>query len=1113
MAQTERGSIRGNVEDSTGALLPGVTVLALDPATGAQASATSTESGAYVIVNLRPGTYRVSAEKSGFKKLVHENVKVDVATATSLPMQMAVGDVAESITVQDAAPQLRPETSAVVTSINPKSYIDLPISANGGRSAEALIFLAPGTTGNTFDAHINGSQTLSKEVQLEGLSMFVSEVPGDPRTFTMPPDAVQEFSFATSSYSAEFGNSGGGVAQFTIKSGTNDLHGTAYEHFRNDKLNARGFYQRVRPIRRENEFGFSVGGPIYIPKIYNGKNRSFFFFNFNDYIFRSGPANQFGSVPTAAFKAGNFNELRNPDGSLIQLYDPATTQSDGQGGFTRQPFANNMIPGNRISAVSRGINAFIPDPQLPGIVNNYLSLNNNRQSKPFYTMKFDHQLHANHRLSGLWNVGNLEDSGPVAILPPPVASTRDSVFSQNNVRLSYDWVVTPSVVNHAAAGFNRQNQTLRAPEQGGDWASKVGFRGVPNGAMVGVNFGPLTALAQNQEFFTTISNTWLFTDSVSWVKGKHSFKFGGEIRKLQNNFLFPSTTGNYSFDRSGTAFPTAAGRTSTGYAFASYLLGFVNNGGFRLSEIATGGRWSYFAAYAQDDYKLTPRLTLNLGMRYDVYLPLTDVNNYYGVMDPKTPNPRAGNLPGALIFAGNGEGRSGRRRLTNGISGNNFGPRFGLAWQINSKTVFRSGYGIGYFPQGAMGGGNVRASAPGFEGNPGFTTLDLGVTPAFNWDSGFPQNYDRPPFINPGFNVGAGVNMWNDNAHEPMYRQDFNMGVQFQAAKDMLLDVGWVGQKSTRLNTGVFNANQANPSYLSLGNLLTQNINSAAVQQQGFRAPFAGFNGTLAQSLRPFPQYLGVGILNSANIGNSTYHSLQVKLEKRFTSGLFFLSSYTWSKSLSDASSVLGGFFSTSARDHFNRRIEKALSTFDVPSRLVIATNYELPIGRGKKYLNKTGVAGKLVEGWQVNGILNYQSGEPIMLGVANTLPIFNGKNMPDVVSGANPLISNSNFDPAKHLFLDINAFRTPAPFTFGNAPAVSNIRVFRNLNENIGVMKRTYIRERANLEFRFEMFNAFNRVRFGGPATNISDPFNFGRISGQANSPRETQFVLKLNF
>jgi hypothetical protein len=347
-----------------------------------------------------------------------------------------------------------------------------------------------------------------------------------------------------------------------------------------------------------------------------------------------------------------------------------------------------------------------------------------------------------------------------------------------------------------------------------------------------------------------------------------------------------------------------------------------------------------------------------------------------------------------------------------------------------------------------------------------------------------------------------------------MYTQAFNFGTQWQLAPSWLLDVGWVGQKSTRLATGVYNVNQVNPSYLRYGDLLTRQIDDPAVVAQGFRRPYASFQGSLAQSLRPFPQYGGVGTINSANVGNSTYHSLQVKIEKQYSNGLFLLSSYTWAKTLTDASSALSGFFSTSARDQFNRSLEKAVAQYDIPHRAVMAFNYELPIGPGKKLLNKNGTVGKVVGGWQVNGIFSYQSGEPIGVGINNTLPLFNSRNLPNILPGASPTLPRDNFDPAKNLLLNIAAFQAPAPFTFGNAASIlPNARTFRSLNEDFGIMKRTTFRENMYLEFRFEMFNAFNRVRFGAPASNFSDAFNFGKVTSQANGPRIGQFAMKFNF
>jgi hypothetical protein len=442
----------------------------------------------------------------------------------------------------------------------------------------------------------------------------------------------------------------------------------------------------------------------------------------------------------------------------------------------------------------------------------------------------------------------------------------------------------------------------------------------------------------------------------------------------------------------------------------------------------------------------------------------------------------------------------------------------GLAWTVSRRLVIRTAYGISYYPTGAQGGGNAKPPATGFIATPTFFSQDQGITSGFNWNNGFPQNFARPPFIDPGFGVipgtAPGTNTWLSSAKLPLYTQAFNFGTQWQLRSNWLLDVGWVGQKSTRLSTGVYNINQVNPIYLRYGDLLTRQIDDPAVVAAGFSRPYPSFRGSLAQSLRPFPQYGGVGYTNSANVGNSTYHSLQVKIEKQYSNGLFLLSSYTWAKSLTDASSALSGFFSTSARDQYNRRVEKAIAQYDIPHRAVMAFNYELPIGPGKKALNSGGAVGKIVGGWQVNGILSYQAGEPIGVGINNTLPLFNSRNLPNMVLGVNPNLPRDNFDPAKNLLLDINAFSTPAAYTFGNAASIlPNSRTFRNLNEDFGIMKRTVIKESFNVEFRFEMFNAFNRVRFGGPATNVSDRFNFGKVTSQANGPRIGQFALKLNF
>jgi hypothetical protein len=346
-----------------------------------------------------------------------------------------------------------------------------------------------------------------------------------------------------------------------------------------------------------------------------------------------------------------------------------------------------------------------------------------------------------------------------------------------------------------------------------------------------------------------------------------------------------------------------------------------------------------------------------------------------------------------------------------------------------------------------------------------------------------------------------------------MYKQDWNFTTQTQLGSSMILDVAYVGSHAVRLNTGIANRDQLDPKYLSLGSLLQNDINSPAVVAAGFKPPYAGFTGTLAQALRPFPQYIGVGTENSADIGHSTYHAMQIKLEKRLTKGLFALASYSWSKTLTDSSSTLGGFFSSSSRDAYNLRLEKALAYYDVPSRLVVAFNYELPIGPGKPVLNH-GVASKILGGWQINGILSYQSGVPIVVSANNTLPLFNGAQSPNSVLGQQPGNScSSSFDPAKNVLLNAAAFGVPGPGQIGtSAQILPNARNCPVFNEDLGLMKKFFIKESVYFEFRFELFNAFNRVLFGSPATSINNS-NFGQVNSQANAPRNGQLAAKFYF
>jgi len=679
-AQTERGTIRGLVLDSSGAAIASAAVRATNQATGVTAETVSTAAGNYQITQIPPGTYTIEAEFTGFKKYVRENVRVAVGEIVGLNLTLELGDITESVTVSAAAISLQSESTEVSTDINPKSYVELPLQVSGGsgRSVENFIFLAPGTSGDTFDAHINGSQTLSKEIQMDGLSMTTAEVGGDPRVIALPPEAVQEFSLVTNNFSAEYGNTGGGVERLVVRSGTNEFHGNAYEFLRNDKLDARGFFADERQIQRRNEFGFSIGGPIK-------RNQSFFFVNFHWFKFRSGAQNALGSVPTPQMKQGDFSELI-PAGEG-QIFDPASTRRAGDE-FVRDPFPNNVIPANRRSQISQNIWDLVPNPDRPGLFNNLFAQGNLRNDNRNNTVKLDHNFTDNHRISVMWTFGKVTDNGPFAVLPPPVTDARDGIRAplSHNGRINYDWVIGPTMLFHMAAGISRQDQLLANEEtQGADWPNRLGLSGVDNGAFPEIIIDPWNSYARNQRGLPTLSTTYLYSPSLSWTKGKHNIKIGAEIRKLQNNFTLLPHSGNFVFSRNETAMPGVEG---TGNVLASFLLGEVDAGSFNIQPMI-GTRHSYYAWYIQDDYKIRPDLTLNLGVRHDIFTPMTEVNNQMSILNPNKPNPNADGFPGALDFAGDCDVCTGTERLigNDDVFFGNFGPRLGVAWSISDKLV------------------------------------------------------------------------------------------------------------------------------------------------------------------------------------------------------------------------------------------------------------------------------------------------------------------------------------------------------------------------------------------------------------------------------------------
>jgi hypothetical protein len=611
-----------------------------------------------------------------------------------------------------------------------------------------------------------------------------------------------------------------------------------------------------------------------------------------------------------------------------------------------------------------------------------------------------------------------------------------------------------------------------------------------------------------------VSNTYVISDALSLIAARHTMKLGGEIRQQHHFFLNPSPV-SLTFSRNETALPTAL--STTGLEYASFLLGLVDSSSMNLEGGKTPHNlWSQAALYAQDDYKVTPTVTLNLGLRWDLYTPLTETHNWYSVMDPTAPNQVAGNLPGAYVFAGqNGQGS----RLTYARNdSSNFSPRLGVAWRLNPKFVIRSAYGLSYFLTGAYGAGNNTSVLSGYWFTSTAQSLDSGITPGLTFASGFPASaLVVPPYLNPALGVGSGtIQYWDSSAGRAAYMQNWNFTTQTQFSENISLEVASVGSKGTRLPASDTDINMLNPLYYSLGSVLNSSITSPAVAALGFKAPYPGFNGSIAQALRPFPQFVTslTRALSSATIGNSTYHSLQVKLQKRLSRGVYALATYAWGKNLTDADN---NFVSNGVpgRNHYDRRLDKIEMPYYRDQRITAAFTYELPFGSGKRILNRGGGAGKFVGGWQLTGLVSYMSGIPITISAAQSLPLNSGPQTPNSILGVDPMLSwSGRFDPAKNRYLNINAFTAPAPYTFGTAAYyLPYAKTPHAYNEDLSLVKNTQISERLNLQIRLEAFNILNRVVFAAPAANVSTPQTFGTVTGVNNSPRNGQIAMKLTF
>ena len=1137
-AQVEgTGTLQGTITDPSGAVVAGATITVTEPATGRAVSQTTPGSGSYVISALPPGQYTIDVHAKGFRPVLQENVTVNALTVVSVDLKLQVGSGSENVVVTSAPPDLDTENGSLDTTIPNSTYTALPLAMNGGpKSPLGFLSLVPGVASGDFGVeNINGGPSNSSFLYVNGLPVTTSEMQGDARNIngSTSTEVVDQFQVISSGVPAFY--AGQGVTNLVTKSGTNQLHGDVYENLRNTALDAAGYFSTTTPVEHQNEYGGAAGGPIR-------RNRLFFFGNFDRFKITNGNPPTFYSLPTEAERMGDFSALPVP------IYDPATTTCVA-GVCTRQPFAHNKIPMGRISSVSNQLQSYLPATQNGNLQNNFANAFTAGSTQNTYLGKLDATITTNHHAYALFQYGKV---APIGIptnggpqLPLPYASTRTALQIIWLAQLGETWAITPNLVNVVGVQLNRFETPFTNPTLSpGGYPAKAGLTGLPSGnpssEFPSISFGgpeSPTFWANNgySQSFSETANTFVYQDNLQWIHGRHSLTFGGQAILQQENNVEPNVLGGINFSNTESAGFDATGGivTTTGNAYASYLLGDVDNASATDTSVQeTGARYKNYAIYAQDDYKITPKLTVNLGLRYIIPKPFIEVQDRNSWFNPTLPNAAVSNFPGALQFAGHGVDscQCSTQVQTHYLT---FDPRVGAAYAFNAKTVLRGSYSINHFNGGALGGNaeSQGTSLLGYAANPSFQSADSGITPAFNWNTGFPA-YQHPPFfdatLNTGYNTTTGATAGGvsynrpDTAARSPYTENWNLTLEQAFAPTITWSLSYAGSQShfIGVNGGVgIYSNEIQPQDLALGNLLQQPLTAATLAQAqaiipGIKIPYANFEGSIGQALRPFPQYSSVGD-PWADFGSANYNALQTSLQKRISRGLYFLLSYTWSKNQDNAAGIIDFIYAT-PRSAYDLHAERAVSNEDYPHQVSLAYVYELPIGKGHAIGGDSRWQDLLIGGWQTSGLNHYTSGTPLGTINASCNVPFTGGCYANygVTDQARINGSYGKGSPRTTPYLNVNAFSNPAPFTFGNTPRTLayGLRNPWSLDEDVSVGKNFHAGDRFTLRLQGDAFNVLNRTVFGGIGTNITSS-NFGYISSQANSPRQLQLEAYVKF
>ncbi|HKP73402.1 MAG TPA: TonB-dependent receptor [Pyrinomonadaceae bacterium] len=1206
-AQSDRGTITGTVTDPAGAIVVEAKVTATSLTTGEVREATTTDDGAYTLPELKAAPYRLTVEKAGFKTATVENIQVAVQVTRRADIQLEIGAIGDTVTVtSEATPALQSDSAVRQTNVTERQVKELPLlvtSESAGRTPLAFIFLdsnvtaASGTGTNASNFRVSGGQSLGTEILIDGAAtrrtqkgtFFTEVAPG--------PNAYQEFTLSTSNYSAEFGNSSGGIVNFTLKSGGNEFHGEVYDLFHNDALNANSFLNKAQGLRinrdHQHDFGGNIGGPIYLPHfgeggpvLWNGSNKAFFFFNFEGYRFAQGE-NVLVSVPTARMRQGDFGELlTDPDvlhlnGGPIRIYDP-----------TMPVGARNLIPNNDlrgyispvthqsiIDPVGLNIAQFFPLPNRPGVFRNYLAQTQTPITMNSPVFKLDFILSDKQRLAfshAYRNHTRIAGGAPRFQEPFVASGVWQQFFKSHFFRVQHDYTLSPTLLNHFNAGYNRYDVANRNFTEGFNELS-LGFPvgSVQNKAFPKIEFpgygDPADPFNPNVRAYQGIGSTFFsdqlrdngmeFTDFLTRVSGKHTMKFGGDYRSSQFNvhqLLDPGGEINFRANQTGNNCCDIPGE---GFPIASLLTGATEFSFNSQQALDPGWRQMSQAYFFQDDIKMTQRLTINVGVRYDLPGLRFESRDRFRGFDPDVANPAAGGRLGAIVGAGGQGNLPAEHRTLARPDRSNIGPRIGFAYGLNDRTVVRGGIGLYYSPVLYGFGGNNTLT----EGTVGYNSprpANINGGADANLDL-FLRNYRQMPGIDPnGQFVGSDIDYFDENFRTGRTLQ-YGVDVQRELPYNFVAQVSYTGHRADRLRSDLGRINAIPLNALRLGfELLNRPLRDVNDRERQFaqsvgitlpanpNAVYNGFNGSVGQALKPFPQY---GYIRNQleSQGRSWYNAGTVKLDRRFSRGIQFGVSYTFSKLITDASEDLfgtpGGGSGTGSvlQNPYDRNSLRSVSPTSIPHVFVANYLIELPFGKGKRWLNNSRAADFFVGGWQLSGIQRYQSGlalvirrtgqdafscagptgfctdvrpnltgQPILTGsqtlVNGRAQIFNpgAFSAPPSFNRDTPpeFLANGTINPNY-----VNYYSNPLAF-FGNAPTVlDRARDIPFLSENISLLKKTRLTETLTLELGAEAFNIFNRHRLNQPGSDLNDlvGFSFSGIDA-GYGPRVVQIRVR---